>query len=185
MTEPLPPAAYIVLGMLSIGARTGYEIKRNVATSTRYFSTISPVQIYPLLKELEEAGLVRGRAEPRGRRPRRVFELTRAGRARLRAWLEEDEPPMLDMRDAGLLKLFFADAGGSGATLRLVRAIRARSERILRELHERSDPAARGVGARGAAAPLMTLRFGIAMHEAWVAECDRLERELAAERRAV
>src|SRR5439155_3466529 len=106
----LPVAAYVILGMLSLGECSGYDIKQRVERSTRYFSTISDAQIYPLLKQLERTGLVRGRAEPRGRRRRHVYELTSAGHAALGEWLRAPEPLLLDVWDIGMLKLFFADA---------------------------------------------------------------------------
>jgi DNA-binding PadR family transcriptional regulator len=65
--------AYVVLGMVHLGARSGYEIKQAVENSIRFFWTISQAQIYPSLQLLESAGLITGRADPQGRRPRRVF----------------------------------------------------------------------------------------------------------------
>jgi PadR family transcriptional regulator AphA len=170
--------AYLILGMLRLGARSGYEIKRNVELSTRYFSTISQAQIYPLLKELEEAGLVRGKAKAQGKRRRRVFELTADGDQALAAWIEREEPLELEMRDVGLLKLFFADAVDHDSALELVRAIRARSTRILNELRRQSERGAREMGDEGLRFPLLTLGFGLEMHEAWVKHCRALEREL-------
>ena len=182
MSMELPVAAYVILGMLRLGARSGYDIKQRVERSTRYFSTISPAQIYPLLTLLESRGLVRGRGEPKGKRRRRVFDVTKKGEAVLRQWLRADEPLVLEVRDVGLLKLFFADALDDSEALELVRAIRARSERILAELRLRSEPAAEKTERRGDRFPHLTLPFGTAMHEAWVEYCKDLEAELAPRR---
>ena len=84
--------AYVVLGMIVIGARTGYEIKQMVEQSTRFFWTISQAQIYPSLGQLEQAGLVAGREDPQGRRRRRVFEITAAGRALPPGQPDADQP---------------------------------------------------------------------------------------------
>ena len=78
--------------MLGLGASSGYEIKQMVELSIRFFWTISQAQIYPALAQLEEAELVVGRSEPRGRRPRRVYSLTAAGEEELRTWLRRAEP---------------------------------------------------------------------------------------------
>ena len=59
---------------------TGYEIKQVTDQSTRFFWGASYGQIYPELRRLEAAGLVGSREEPRGRVPRRIFSLTKAGR---------------------------------------------------------------------------------------------------------
>lgn len=174
----LPTAAYVILGMLRLGERTGYDIKRRVQQSTRYFSTISDAQIYPLLEQLEEARLVEGRAEPRGKRRRRVFELTADGEAALRDWVRGDEPLILDVRDVGLMRLFFADAIDEDEALQVLRAMRSRSQRILGELRTGSEPAAREAQRRGHRFPLLTLGFGEAMHQAWIDYCDTLEERL-------
>ena len=71
----LTPTARVILGMLKLGVGTGYDIKKVIDFSTRFFWTASYGQIYPELRGLEQAGLVQAREEPHGRRPRRVFEL--------------------------------------------------------------------------------------------------------------
>ncbi len=111
MSNPsLTAPAYVVLGMVRLGARSGYEIKRTVELSIRFFWTISQAQIYPSLGLLEEVGYLRGRSQPRGRRPRRVYEITPEGERALVEWLRGPEPIPFELRDIGLVKLFFADA---------------------------------------------------------------------------
>src|SRR5436190_790029 len=51
----LDSPAYLVLGMVRLGARSGYEIKQAVEISLRFFWTISPAQIYPSLERLEQS----------------------------------------------------------------------------------------------------------------------------------
>src|SRR5258708_1202840 len=90
--DELDSSPYVVLRMVRRGARAGYEIKRRVDLSIRFFWTISPARVYPSLERLEEAGLLRGRSEPQGRRPRRVYELTGAGESALARWVGERGP---------------------------------------------------------------------------------------------
>ena len=104
----LSPTARVILGLLAWEARTGYEIKQVTDRSTRFFWGASYGQIYPELRRLEAAGLVESREEPRGRVPRRVYSLTTAGRRALDAWLEAADESY-EVRDEGLLKLFFGD----------------------------------------------------------------------------
>ena len=74
--EPgLGAPAYVALGMIFIGARTGYEVKQMVEQSTRFFWTISQAQIYPSLEQLEQAGFITGREDPQGRRRRRLTSI--------------------------------------------------------------------------------------------------------------
>src|ERR671934_1769352 len=105
----LSSTAYVILGMLGWRPMSGYEIKSLVDKSTRLFWAASYGQIYPELRRLAAAGLIEGKASPQGGRRRNVYRLTPAGRRELRAWLNSD-PQGSELRDEGLLKLFFADA---------------------------------------------------------------------------
>jgi len=169
--EDLPAPAYVVLGMLRLGARSGYEIKQAVHLSIRFFWTISEAQIYPSLKRLENEGLVRGRSEPRGRLPRRVYAITVAGRAELEAWLRREEPMPFELRDIGMVKLFFADALTRDDAAALLGAVRQRSEERVAALRA-IEPAATAVEDEGNLHPLLTLRMGIAFHQAMINVCD-------------
>lgn len=171
--------AHVVLGMVHLGARSGYQIKQAVENSIRFFWTISQAQIYPGLERLEQAGLIIGRADPQGRRPRRTFETTEAGEAALRDWLGRDEPMPFELRDTGLLKLFFADALDRDQALVLLRAVRERSADRLRALRA-IEPAATTAAAEGNLYPRLTLHLGIAYHQAMIDVCDDFERHFTA-----
>jgi PadR family transcriptional regulator, regulatory protein AphA len=174
----LSPPAYVVLGMVRLGARSGYEIKQAVELSIRFFWTISQAQIYPSLERLERAGLLDGRSDPRGKRPRRVYDITADGERVLTQWLRRAEPIPFELRDIGLVKLFFADALDSADALVLVQAVRQRSgDRVagLREI----EPAALHAEKHGDVYPLLTLRMGIAFHRAMIDVCEEFEQKLA------
>ena len=177
-THSLPAAAYVILGMLRLGAETGYDVKKAVQSSTRFFWTISEAQIYPLLSKLEDLGLVEGRDASHGRRQRRAFRLNDEGEIALSAWLRRDEPAPFEVRDVALLKLFFGDAVGPDDGLALVSRLRSRSQAELTRLREQEGPAQELARATGNRFPALSLRAGIAVHEALVAAADGLEREL-------
>jgi PadR family transcriptional regulator AphA len=170
----LTPPAYVVLGMLRLGARSGYEIKRTVELSIRFFWTISQAQIYPSLERLEQDGLVRGRSAPTGRRPRRLYEITESGEATLEEWLAREQPMPFELRDVGLVKLFFADALDRDDALALLDAVRHRSEERVATLRA-IEPAAEHAERDGSAYPLLTLHMGIAFHQAMIDVCDQFE----------
>jgi DNA-binding PadR family transcriptional regulator len=167
--------AYVVLGMVRLGARSGYEIKQTVEQSIRFFWTISQVQIYPSLERLEQAGLITGRAEPRGRRQRRVYEITERGEEALRQWLRTAEPLPFELRDTGLVKLFFADALGQSDALGLLGDIRQRSEERVEALRA-IEATATSAEEEGNAYPLLTLQMGIGFHQAIIDACEGFER---------
>ena len=104
----LSPTARVILGLLAWQPRTGYEIKQVTDRSTRFFWGASYGQIYPELRRLEEAGLVGSREEPRGTGAAPDLQPDEGGRGALDAWLEETDESY-EVRDEGLLKLFFGD----------------------------------------------------------------------------
>jgi PadR family transcriptional regulator AphA len=179
----LSPSAYVVLGMIHLGRRSGYEIKQAVELSIRFFWTISHAQIYPALENLEKAGLIRGRNDPRGRLPRRVFTVTRAGKAALKGWLKRDEPLPYELRDIGLVKLFFADLQDRAAARQLVETIRRRSAERIAQLEAIGPVADSLADDEGYSFPRVTLRIGIAHHRALLEECETIVRELSGKSR--
>ena len=166
--------AYVILGMLRHQPRTGYEIKAAVDNSTRFFWAASYGQIYPELKQLAEAGLVEGKAEPRGGRKRTVYRLTAAGRKELRRWLERPART-LELRDEGLLKLFFSSESSPESAVQAVAAKRRLHEEKLARLKAIEPKVKRFEDPY----PYMVLRHGIALSEWTIAWCERAERELA------
>jgi DNA-binding PadR family transcriptional regulator len=177
----LSATAYVILGMLGWRPMSGYEIKSLVDGSTRFFWAASYGQIYPELRRLAAAGLIEGKAEPRGGRKRNMYRLTPAGRRELRAWLAS-APEIFEMRDEALLKLFFAGSGDGGSASETLEAKRRKHEEIvtrLRQIESTGKP-------QGYAH--LVLSYGVELNE-WVAEwCERtaaaLEKESVAQRRS-
>ncbi len=171
--QNLSATAYVILGMLSHGPRSGYEIKGYVDDSTRFFWAASYGQIYPELKRLSEAGLVEGTEAPRGERKRTVYSLTDAGEKALIEWLSVP-PEVYEMRHEGMLKLFFAGA--------LEPEMQVQRLRDMGEQHRRKVAALREVEPHAAkepnSFPYLVLRFGIEFNE-WVVEwCESRAGEL-------
>src|SRR5262245_55821734 len=131
----LSPTAYVILGMLNLGALTGYDIKGIVDRSTRFFWAASYGQIYPELNRLEAAGLVKGRLASTGGRKRKEYEITATGRKALAGWAALP-PQMPELRDENLLKLFFADVLPLEQALDQLRMRRQGHEQFLELLRE-------------------------------------------------
>lgn len=167
----LSPTGRLILGMIRLGKRTGYEIKQLVDVSARFFWTTSYGQIYPELKRLEQAGLIRGEESPTGGRSRTVYSLTPAGEEALDRWLEPGGDLVWELRDEGLLKLFFSEDRDPAEVAEHMRSVRARSESVAEQLRAlRPDLDEPGPG------PLMALEFGIAFNE-WLADWWRRAEE--------
>ena len=103
---------YAILGLLSVEPMSGYDIRKAAAESVGHFWSESFGQIYPALRELTRAGLVRRRTERQAGPDRHVHEITARGRATLARWLLEP-PRVTPVRSELLLKLFF---GGRAST---------------------------------------------------------------------
>jgi DNA-binding PadR family transcriptional regulator len=166
----------VILGMVSLGRRSGYDIKRFVDKTTRHFWAASYGQIYPELRRLEEQGMVASAEQPSGRRARTVYELTNPGRDALREWLEDSSEPLYELRCETMLKLFFSDAVEPERRVEWLRAFRELQERKLVTLRALEAPAA----AMDADGPFLSLQFGLAQTEFLIAWSRGAEQRLAA-----
>jgi DNA-binding PadR family transcriptional regulator len=171
----LTPTARIILGFLQLGARTGYDIKHYVDVSTRFFWGASYGQIYPELRRLAEAGLVRPTSQPRGGLARTEYTVTAKGRKALHDWLRKPPGPLLfEYRDEALLRLFFGDLMTPEEV--------AINLRQAREEFEHDAVRFRELQAQGLPSgyPAAALRYGIELME-WIAAWYRdAEQRLAA-----
>ena len=172
--------AEAMLGLLSIGPMTGYDIRNLIPTSIGHFWQESYGQIYPTLAKLEKKKLVSVDEQRAWRKPlRKVYKLTKEGRGELRAWLERPVAAMEVPRSEVLLKLFFGNEVAREVSAEHVATVRtehmraaalyAAMEKELKREHG-SDPRL----------PfwLMTLNFGKHRSAAIVAWCEETLGEL-------
>jgi DNA-binding PadR family transcriptional regulator len=118
-TERLTPTSYLVLGLLAReGPSTPYSLERHVAATLGNFWSFPHTLLYSEPPRLAALGLVTEAREAVGRR-RRMFAITPAGFEALEAWLERPANVPTELRDRGLLQLFFMDLAGDDARLRL------------------------------------------------------------------
>jgi PadR family transcriptional regulator AphA len=159
----LTPTARVILGMLKLGVRTGYEIKKAIDTSTRFFWGASFGQIYPELRRLRDEGLIEGEDVPRGQVKRTVYSLTPAGEQALQDWLTDTERFTFEMRDEGLLRLFFGDALSPDEVVANLRAQQGFLELVLARLREIEVAARTGFAAEDQLHPYLALEYGIGL----------------------
>ncbi|GAP09625.1 transcriptional regulator, PadR family [Bellilinea caldifistulae] len=83
----------LLLSLLLEGARDGYQLNRTLQQDLNQIWRLSQSQLYATLKRLEARGWVAGTQTPSRRGlPRRVFELTEAGRKQAEEWLIQPSP---------------------------------------------------------------------------------------------
>jgi PadR family transcriptional regulator AphA len=156
----LKPPAFLMLGMIRLGARSGYAIKQATDASTRFFWPTSLAQVYPELAKLEEAGLLTRRSDPRGKRARSSYELTEQGNAALLSWLRSTHEVPLKFRDEGLLRLFFSDALPREDQLALVERLRERAKTAGAHMRDEILPLASELEQSGTRGPAIVARLG-------------------------
>lgn len=114
-THQLSPTSYLVLGLLAReGPSTPYELKAHVAATLGHFWSFPHALLYAEPPRLVNLGLATESREEHGRR-RRTFTITKAGGAAVRDWLKRPAGEATELRDPGLLQLYFADLGSSNA----------------------------------------------------------------------
>ncbi len=98
---------YAILGLLTYGPLSGYDIRQLIETSISFFWNESYGQIYPTLKGLVTDGLATVKVdEQEGRPDRKLYAITGQGVAALHVYLAEPPRPPL-VRNEFLLRVFF------------------------------------------------------------------------------
>jgi PadR family transcriptional regulator, regulatory protein AphA len=149
---------YAVLGLLTFGSASGYELSKLAGRSIDYFWRPAKSKIYAVLPRLVDQGLARTRSvEQQGRPDKNVYALTAAGRRALRRWLDHDAMPPAVARNGLLLKLFFG-AHADGRKIR--KALEDARDRAAVQLAELEGIEAR-VDTNEDFFPYLTLLYGI------------------------
>jgi DNA-binding PadR family transcriptional regulator len=169
----LGPTSYVVLGSIAVrGPSTSYDLKRFVELTLGHFWAFPHSQLYAEPDRLARAGLLTEEREEGGRR-RRTYAITEAGREALGAWLDEPATAQVELRDAGLLKLFFSELADDDALRALAheqaaahRATLARYEWLQRRYGDRPEYARR----------MLPLKAGLRMEHALIAFWDDVAR---------
>ena len=103
----LTPTSYVVLGLIEqLQPATPYDLKQAAAVGVAQFWSLPHTQLYSEPERLAKAGYLSEKREQGGRR-RRIYRLTGAGKRALEGWRSEPTRDLYELRDAGLLKLFF------------------------------------------------------------------------------
>jgi PadR family transcriptional regulator AphA len=157
----LTPTSFIVLGLIErAGAATPYELKATVNRSVGNFWSLQHAQLYTETERLTKAGYLAEEREETGRRRRR-YTITDTGRAALTEWCAEAPTTVSELRDLGMLKLFF------GADPRLLAPAQLDAHRRKLAEYEALLAEVRSSGREGENACLV-LQAGIDHQEVWL-----------------
>ncbi len=172
----LTPTSYLILGLIARdGAKTPYGLEAAAEWIGTYWWTFPHSQLYAEPARLARAGLLVEHREDTGRR-RRTYDITDAGRQALRDWIAEPKTPQPQLRDLGMLKLYFARNGTPDDVVRLGREQAEMARRMIhltKEIIEELE--ALGDRPHQAEVAEMGLRVSAAFAEVWDDIADRYE----------
>jgi DNA-binding PadR family transcriptional regulator len=133
----LSTTEYAVLGLLTFGERSGYELDKLAQRSIGYFWRPAKSKIYAILPRLVERGLAESSSVAQSGRPdKQVYRITGEGEQALREWLASPTSIGGAGRDTLLLKLFFGEHGELEDLRQLVAGRKRRAEEQLAALEE-------------------------------------------------
>ena len=163
-----------VLGVLSYGPSTGYEIRKLLSDTTSHFWKESYGQIYPTLEELRNEGLIEVTAHETTGRETRRFAILPEGETVLREWIRSPEVQLKPGRNELLLKLFFARSTDAPYLIPQVESYR-RTTGELRDAYREftADAASDDIPADAQELIGTTIDFGVAAAEMQSRWCER------------
>jgi PadR family transcriptional regulator, regulatory protein PadR len=90
----------LVLHLIAKGPSYGNQLMERIGEMTAGVLSVNPNTMYPLLRQLEERGLIQGEWEHPERRTRRYYSLTAAGRAEYGRLVDEVRPFLDSVRSS-------------------------------------------------------------------------------------
>jgi DNA-binding PadR family transcriptional regulator len=133
---------FALLGFLRRQPMYGYEIHQQLseATGLGLVWRLKQSQLYALLTKLEREGFVTTTIEyQEARPPRKMFELTQAGRNAFEDWVQQPVAQGRKLRLDFLAKLYFARLEGPEVAGRLIERQRLACRNWLREQEEETE----------------------------------------------
>lgn len=171
-----PATAYAILGMLTFGEMSGYDLGKAVAHSIAYFFSPAKSHIYSELRRLVSLGYATERTVRQQDRPdKRLYRATRKGEKALREWLSSPETEPESYRSPFTLKLFFGRHMDRETLIAKVKEYRHEAREQLEEFREIQK---RIEGSEQMFFPWLTLRCGFAHVRAAIRWADDVLAEL-------
>jgi len=137
----LPATTYAILGLLTWGEMSGYDIGKLIdGTIAHFFFNPAKSQIYAELRRLVGEGFATEREVAQDSRPdKRLYVVTPKGRKALRRWLDGSEAGPEVFRSPLCLKVFLGEQMDPGTLAVQVKEARRQAQESLAEFrtHER------------------------------------------------
>ena len=161
MDEKLGTTSYAILGLLTFGAMSGYDVLKLVERSIGHFLSPAKSQVYADLRRLARAGFATEELVEQDQRPnKRIFAITDEGHQALVRWLGEGPFEPDHVRSPFTVRLFFGHLIDRSSVIEQVEELRRNTERSLAELRATESEIK---DDEGLFYPYLTLKAGL-MH---------------------
>lgn len=161
---------YVLLGLLSHDPMTGYEMKKRLDTSLRFFWGGSFGSIYPTLNQLEKEGKVTKEEVSQNGREKISYSITDVGRESLKEWLAQ--PAKKDeIRYETLLKLFFGNEIGLTESKEHIERFEEKCKGELQILQMFAENLEHNLDEDTHKHYYLTVRFGMKTYESYLEWC--------------
>ena len=161
---------YVLLGLLSHEPMTGYEMKKRLDTTLRFFWGGSYGSIYPTLNQLEKEGKVTKEDASSNGREKLSYSITEYGKNALKEWLrkpvEKDE-----IRYETLLKLFFGNEMGMDDAKEHIERFEEKCKGELFILNMFAENLSQHLKEDAHKYYYLTVKFGIKTYESYLEWC--------------
>ena len=160
---------YAIMGILSMGPMSGYDIKKKFEQSLSYFWSESYGQIYPILKKLAQQELAtRSIERHEGKPDRHIYALTDKGQKALQDWMIQPVGRQIGRHEI-LLKLFFGQQVSLTDNIRQIEHFRKLQSQKLKEIKTTEDLLkADYKDSPNLSYWLMTIRYGQYVNQAYL-----------------
>ena len=174
----LPETTYALLGLLTFGDASGYDLSKLIAESiANFFFKPAKSQIYSELGRLVTLGYATKREVPQTDRPdKHVYAVTPEGRAALRAWFANTPAGADTIRSPACLRVFF---GGLMDWETLIADVRAYEQAARAQLAHYRQLQSEIAGLPEFFFPSLVLRRGVAHERASIRWASEVRKELA------
>ena len=173
----LSTTEFAILGLLSGGEWSGYDLKKSAEAGIGYVWTAAKSQVYAVLPRLVAGGYATAKHVRQERFPdKQVYRITARGQDAFDAWLEEPVD-YFSSRSPFLLKVFFGEKMSRDV---LVGHVRSKREAAADELAEYREIEKEIKNDERSYFGYATLRWGIAQARAWIRWADGFLEELEA-----
>lgn len=168
---------YVLLGLLSHEPMTGYEIKKRLDTTLRFFWGGSYGSIYPTLNQLETEGKVTKENTSSNGREKISYSITEYGKESLKEWLqkpvEKDE-----LRYETLLKVFFGNETGMEGAMEHIERFEEKCADELFILNMFAENLGQYLEDNTHKHYYLTVKFGIKTYESYLEWCKEAKEQI-------